>query len=213
MPATPRIRLDTPMERGQSTITGTLNGGLSIQRPLPRPGPIPKASGQANTVLGRRLIGGQNEKQVVELFATFATVRLGQSEDGEPGDIDIANRRLVQEQDDEETDYVPSRRYAYSREQKLAAIDYFQTTWKQKLDDTYERMSNRYASCRLRITRKQLRDWVANKERIMIQKRGSFCRKQNRVSTIQEPQLEYLLNKRFEKAREQGRKISFKWMM
>jgi len=80
------------MERGQSTITGTLNGGLSIQRPLPRPGPIPKASGQANTVLGRRLIGGQNEKQVVELFAT---VRLGQSEDGEPGDIDIANGRLV----------------------------------------------------------------------------------------------------------------------
>jgi hypothetical protein len=73
-------------------------------------------------VLGRRLISGQNEKQVVELFAT---VRLVQSEDSELGDIDIANGRFVQEEDNEETDYVPSRRYAYSREQKLAAIDYF----------------------------------------------------------------------------------------
>lgn len=92
---------------------------------------------------------------MVELFAV---VRLGQSNGGEPGDIDIANRRIIQEQEDEETDYVPSRRYAYSREQKLAAIDYFQTTWKQKPDGSHERMSNRYASRRLKITRKQLRD-------------------------------------------------------
>ena len=124
MPSIARIRLDTPLERGQSTITSTLNRGLSIQRPTPRPGPVPKASGQANTVLGRHLIGGQNEKQVVELFAA---VRLTQSGNGEPRDIDITNRRAVQEEDDEETDYVPSRRYTYSREQKLATIDYFQT--------------------------------------------------------------------------------------
>ena len=155
MPSTPRIRPDTLIERGQSTITSTLNGAHSIQRPTPRLGPTLKASGQAGTVLGRRLIGGQNEKQVVELFAA---VRLTQSKDGEPGDIDIAYRRIIQEQEDEETDYIPSRRYAYSREQKLAAIDYFQTTWKQKPDGSYERMSNRYASRRLKITRKQLRD-------------------------------------------------------
>jgi hypothetical protein len=60
MPLTPRLRPDTPMERGQSTITSTLNGALLIQRPAltPRPGRLPKASGQADMVLGRRLIGG-----------------------------------------------------------------------------------------------------------------------------------------------------------
>jgi hypothetical protein len=77
MPPVARIRLEEPLERGQTTIFGTLNSRLSIQRPPPppRPGPVPKASGQSNTVLGRRLIRGQLEKQVVELFAA---VRLAQ---------------------------------------------------------------------------------------------------------------------------------------
>ena len=124
MAPTPRIRPNDPLERGQATIIGTLNGNISIQRPplTPRPGPAPRSTGQANTVLGRRLIGGPNEKQVVELFAT---VRLTQTEDGEPGDVDIANGRVILDEDEEDNDYVPSRRYAYSREHKLAAIDYF----------------------------------------------------------------------------------------
>ena len=88
----------------------------------------------------------------------FTIVRLVQSKDSEPRDTDVTNRRFVQEEDNEDTDYVPSRRYAYSREQKLAAIDYFQTTWKLKPDNTHERMSNRYAARKLKITRKQLRD-------------------------------------------------------
>jgi Tc5 transposase DNA-binding domain len=160
--------------------------------------------------LGRRLIGGLNEKQVVELFAT---VRLTQAEDGEPGDVDIVNGRVVLDEDEEDNDYVPSRRYAYSREHKLAAIDYFQTTWKQKQDDTYKRMSNRYTSRKLKITRKQLRDWVFNKEKIINQKKGSFRSCQDCTTTVQEPELERLLNGRFEKARDQGRKISYKWML
>ena len=57
-------------ERGQTTIFGAFNGGLGIQRPPPRPGPAPRASGQANTVRGRRLVGGQSEKDVLELFAS-----------------------------------------------------------------------------------------------------------------------------------------------
>src|SRR5690348_9628908 len=105
MPPTPRIRLNTPLERGQSTITSALRGGLGILRPILCPGPIPKASGQANTVLGQCLMGGLNKKNMVELFAT---VRLAQSEDGEPGDIDIANGRIIQEDNEEETDYVLS---------------------------------------------------------------------------------------------------------
>jgi hypothetical protein len=104
----------------------TLNGGISIQRPPPqsRPGLVPKASGQANTVLGRRLISGQNERQVIELFAT---VRLRQDDDGgEPGDIDIANGRMPDFNDsEEEEDYTLKKQYQYSWEHKLAAIDYF----------------------------------------------------------------------------------------
>lgn len=78
-------------------------------------------------MLGRRLIGGPNEKQVVELFAS---VRLTQNDSGELGDVDIVNGRVISAEDDEEEeqDYEPTRRYSYSQEHKLAAIDYFQTT-------------------------------------------------------------------------------------
>ena len=71
MAPTPRVRLNEPLESGQTTILNTLNGGLVLQRPPPAPrsGPIPKSSGQSNTVLRRRVIGGANEKQVAQLFA------------------------------------------------------------------------------------------------------------------------------------------------
>jgi hypothetical protein len=42
--------------------------------------------------LGRRLVGGINEKQTVELFAN---VRLSQHEDAEPGDADITQGTVV----------------------------------------------------------------------------------------------------------------------
>jgi hypothetical protein len=74
-------------------------------------------------------------------------------------------------------------------------------------------MSNRYASRKLKITRKQLRDWVFNKEKIMAQKRGSFRSCQDRTTTVQEPEFERLLNDWFEKAKDQGRKILYKWMI
>ena len=158
MAPVPRIHPNEALETGQTTILSTLNGRLSIQRPPPppRPGPVPQVTGQANTILGRRLVGGLNEKQVVKLFAT---VRLTQHDDGEPGDVDIANGRDISlEDEEEELEYISMRRYAYSREHKLAAIDYFQTTQKVNKDGTYERMSNRYASRKLKISRKLLRN-------------------------------------------------------
>jgi hypothetical protein len=149
--------------------------------------------------------------QVVELFAT---VRLAQTSDGEPGDMDITNGRFEEdeEQEEDQYEYIPMKRYSYSREHKLAAIDYFQTTWKENKDGTPERLSLRYASRRLKINRKQLRNWVANKEKIQAQKRGTFRARRERTF-IQEPELERILNTRFERAREQGRKISYKWMI
>jgi hypothetical protein len=73
---------------------------------------------------------------VLELFTT---VRLTQDDDsGEPGDTDLANRRFPEELDKEEDqEYEPKRRYRYSREHKLAAIDYFQTTWTVNKDSTH----------------------------------------------------------------------------
>ena len=70
MPPIPTVRPNKPLERGQTTIFSTLNGALSLQRPAAptRPGPTTKSTGQANTVLGRRLTGGPNEKQVIKLL-------------------------------------------------------------------------------------------------------------------------------------------------
>ena len=143
----PTIRPSTSLERGQTTIQTALNSGL-IFKPPPRPGPAPKPAGQANTVLGRRIIGGPREKEVQKLFAA---IRLVQSENSEPGDININQGRFPTVEEDKEFDYILTKRYAYLREQKLAAIDYFQSTWKEKQDSTYKRLSNRYTSKKLKI--------------------------------------------------------------
>ena len=72
MPPIPTVRLNKPLERGQTTIFSTLNGAISLQRPAPtRPRPVTKLTGQANTVLGRRLTSSPNEKQVIELLITI----------------------------------------------------------------------------------------------------------------------------------------------
>jgi len=59
-----RLHVDEPLEAGQTTIFSFLNGSLGIARPAPPPrlGPRPKTSGHADIVLGRRLIGGINER-------------------------------------------------------------------------------------------------------------------------------------------------------
>ena len=55
----------------------------------------------------------------------FATVRLTQKEDSEPRDINIINNKEVEEEINEDIEYLLIKRYVYSREYKLAAIDYF----------------------------------------------------------------------------------------
>ena len=44
----------------------------------------------------------------------FATVCLAQTEEGEPRDEDIVNRRVVDEVEDDEDKYIPTKRYSYS---------------------------------------------------------------------------------------------------
>ena len=161
-------------------------------------------------MLGRRLIGEANEKQIVQLFTS---VRLSQEEDKEPRDLDTINNTGVDDDlNDTEFKYIPTKRYSYSREHKLVAIDYFQTTQRENKDGTHERLSNRYASHRLRITKKQLRSQVTSKEKIQTQKRGTF-RSQKRSVKVKEPEIEHLLNQKFKEAKDQRRKISYRQMI
>jgi hypothetical protein len=206
----PTPRISSQIESGQSTIINSLNGSLGIGRPTPRPGPKPKESTRrTETVLGRRVIGGTNEQRVLELFRTF---RLEASDgEGEPGDNDLVDV-TVEEDDDSEDEYIPRHRYAYPREHKLAAIEYFLTTWVKRKDGEFEKLSCRKASRRLKITRKMLRHWVRNRVSIENQRKGSKrARKPN--SRVKEEQMEIELNRRFEQARAQGRKVSFKWIL
>ena len=59
------------------------------------------------------------------MLELFVTVRLRQIDKGEPGDKDLANRRFPNPDDENKyQEYEPRNRYRYSREHKLAAIDY-----------------------------------------------------------------------------------------
>ena len=74
-------------------------------------------------MLGRRLIRGVNEKQVIQLFAL---VYLLQEEDREPGDLNIINNIGVDKDlNDLDFKYLSIKQYSYSQEHKLAAINYF----------------------------------------------------------------------------------------
>ena len=71
------------------------------------------------------MVGGQNERQVIE---TFANAQL-QLDLAEPGDEDIVQGVINNDLDNNEDDYIPvHKRHAYAWEHKLAAIDYFKTT-------------------------------------------------------------------------------------
>jgi hypothetical protein len=114
-----------PLPPGQSTIITSITGALRVV-PAARIRPSPKQKASVSTtvlepIFGRRVIGGEYEQQTLELFANW---RLSIS-DGELGDDQLL---AFEEEDDEVDDYIPKRRYAYPREHKLAAIEYFQTT-------------------------------------------------------------------------------------
>jgi hypothetical protein len=52
-----------PLPAGQTTIISANNGTLGVARPPPpsRPGPKPKQTNRSDGILGRRLVGGENE--------------------------------------------------------------------------------------------------------------------------------------------------------
>lgn len=83
-------------------------------------------------------------------------MRLSQYNEAKLGDEDIANGIVVINEDSkleaDEYKYILKWRYTYLREHKLAAINYFQTTWKMNKDDTFKHILARFATCKLKIT-------------------------------------------------------------
>lgn len=88
----------------------------------------------------------------------------------------------------------------------------FQTTWIKLDNGEFQRLSNRKASRRLKISCKMLRSLVLNKEKIQKQRKGS-CRSREPQQTVKKVKIEQELNQRFETAQEQGQKVSFKWIL
>jgi hypothetical protein len=118
------IRPTGPLEKGQTTIQAALAKGLSYLRP-PRLGLVPKDSGRfVNTILGKRLIKGNNKKFVQELFVS---IRISQAIEtsGEPGNKDIIKGRIPKDIDNTDIDYESIKCYKYNREYKLIVIEYF----------------------------------------------------------------------------------------
>jgi hypothetical protein len=109
----PRLRHDEPLAPGQTTIFSALNSSLALAKAPPplRQGPKQKTSGQSDTVLRRRLVGGQNERQVIETFAnTWLQLDLAK-----PRDEDIVQSVTNDDLDNTKDDYIPVyKQYAYA---------------------------------------------------------------------------------------------------
>jgi hypothetical protein len=167
-----------PLERGQTTLLETL--GYSNIRPAPRrrTGAKDKLNSKSRSqaklpvsCLPRsqeqtRYVGGLNEQRVRSMFSEFQATQDDPDDPAEEDDdLTIPNRLL--------NDYIPQKRHSYPREYKLAAIEYFQTTWINVLGGEKERITVRRAARRLKIDRTSLREWVLNKEKIEAQPKGS----------------------------------------
>ena len=99
-----------------------------------------------------------------------------------------------------------NRRCAYTREHKLAAIDYVLNTQKRLPDRTFTHISRYYASKRLKINQALLGRWIKNKKMILYQKRGA--RRMRLTKVGKEPEIERKLNMEFEEARDIERQIT-----
>jgi hypothetical protein len=97
----PRLGHDKPLAPGQATIFSALNGSLALAKAVLTP-PLRQGPKARTTRHSRRLVGGLNEKQVVE---TFANAQL-QLDLVELGDEDIVEGVINDGLDDTKGDYI-----------------------------------------------------------------------------------------------------------
>jgi hypothetical protein len=103
------------------------------------------------------------------------------------------------------------RRISYTREQKLVAISYATTTWKQGKDGNPKLISKYAAAANLGITTAMLRKWIQTKARIESLPKGK--RKESGGGPCQEPELEERLLQLFKESRLAGRKTNKPWFV
>ena len=113
----------------------TIGGLLSIFPPRPGPRPEPIEQRRQEPAGSRHLIGGVNEMVVIGMFRSYQHEYLEH------------NSNIVG--DNENQIY---RRCSYTREHKLAAIDYALNTWERSPNGQLEHISRYYAAKKLRIS-------------------------------------------------------------
>jgi hypothetical protein len=140
------------------------------------------------------MVGGVNEIMVVEMFRSFQH------------QFRFDNPLILGDNDNE-----VFRRCSYTREHKLAAIDYALNTWERLPEGRLVHISRYYAAKRIRVTQSSLTRWIKNKHRILHLKRGA---QRLRVSKVgRHPEMEKKLNLDFETARSIGRQITHRWFL
>jgi hypothetical protein len=122
-----------------------------------------------------------------------------------------AARLMHYDPDESDPEGIALHRFSYSRELKLAAIEWASNTYiKGKGDGDVDVLILRYAAAkRLGITSTMLRDWTRNRARIVNQKRGS--RRGRRATKGREDKMEQALFKEFQQARQLGKAIGAPW--
>lgn len=103
------------------------------------------------------------------------------------------------------------RRCSYTREHKLAAIDYALNTWERLPNGQLEHVSKYYVAKRLRIQAALLARWIKSKHRILHLKKGAQRLRLSKVG--RHPEMEKKLNLEFEVARSTGRQITHRWFL
>lgn len=139
-------------------------------------------------------ISSDHEAQIIEQFRLHHKLEGHNLNDNPPDDENEVRRRI-----------------SYTREQKLVAIDYATTTWKQGKDGNPKLISKYAAAANLGITTAMLRNWIQMKARIESLPKGT--RKESGGGPCQEPELEKRLLELFKEARLAGRKTNKPWFV
>ncbi|KAA6411263.1 MAG: hypothetical protein FRX48_04543 [Lasallia pustulata] len=134
--------------------------------------------------------------------------------DVEAQTINMFNDIHARQNDDnplDSDDEKPQRRISYTRENKLAAINFQAHTFRKQKNGALKQITTWEAAKSLGITPTMLKKWTKNRQSIMTLKKGQ--RKHTTGHVAQEPRLEELLHKEFEEERKIDCTINLRWFM
>lgn len=100
---------------------------------------------------------------------------------------------------------------SYPREYKLKAIQYYKTTTVETKPDVWKKIPKRFAAKKLGITPSMLRDWLANKTKILQSLSGTRWIGSGRK--VEWPEMESRPFAEFTACRAKGRSINHQWFL